>query len=176
MELIATISTGAQETRKPNSSIRPVAVDRLPADRQAFVLGMVQWNLFPKGIVLKQHPWFGKTRKGFDCLSGAGYSRLEELRSQGHQASVDRGIALARDHWSSWAEKAVAELLAPLTDICLDEAVRLAHVASDETGLPQTVYRDDSSGGWSHTNALANRLGSRKAELMMTVLPARYFA
>lgn len=49
MELIATISTGAQETRKPNSSIRPVAVDRLPADRQAFVLGMVQWNLFPKG-------------------------------------------------------------------------------------------------------------------------------
>ena len=134
--------TNTAETRLDSvaSAIQPVPVDQLPADRQAFVLGMIQWNLFPKGIVLKRHRWFGKTRKGFDCLSGAGYSRLQELIAQGYQGAAERGIAVARDHWGDWAKRAVAELLAPLTDVRLDEAIQMAYRSSDETGLPQTVY------------------------------------
>lgn len=168
----ATATTAASD--KPvNAAIKPVPVDHLPADRQAFVLGMVQWNLFPTGFVLKRHPWFGKTRKGFDCLSGAGYSRLQELIAQGHQGAAERGLAVAREHWGDWAKRAVAELLAPLTDVRLEEAIQMAYRSSDETGLPQTVYRDGDSGGWSHTNAFANRLA--RAELAVTALPTRYF-
>lgn len=171
--MIATTTATAASDKPANAAIQPVPVDRLPADRQAFVLGMVQWNLFPSGFVLKRHPWFGKTRKGFDCLSGAGYSRLQELIAQGHQGAAERGLAVARDHWGDWAKRAVAELLAPLTDVRLEEAIQTAYRSSDETGLPQTVYRDGDSGGWSHTNAFASRLV--RAELAVTALPTRYF-
>ncbi|KAF1003934.1 MAG: hypothetical protein GAK28_04397 [Luteibacter sp.] len=171
--MIATTTATAASDKPANTAIQPVPVDRLPAERQAFVLGMVQWNLFPTGFVLKRHPWFGKTRKGFDCLSGAGYSRLQELIAQGHQGAAERGLAVARDHWSDWAKRAVSELLAPLTDVRLEEAIQTAYRSSDETGLPQTVYRDGDSGGWSHTNAFANRLA--RAELAVTALPTRYF-
>jgi len=155
------------------SSTRPVPVDRLPPDRQAFVLGMLRWNLFPSGYVLKRHPWFAKTRKGSDCLSGAGVSRLEELIALGHAGAAERGLAVAREHWGDWAKRAKHELLAPLTDVRVEEAILLAYQASDRTGLPQTVYRDSDSGGWSHTNAFANRLSA--AEVALTALPSRYF-
>lgn len=55
-----------------------------------------------------------------------------------------------------------------------DAAIGAAHRGADLSGLPQTVYRDGDSCGWWHTNALADRL--RKAQLMLTVLPARYFS
>ncbi len=172
--MIATTTTATAVSDRPaNAAIKPVPVDRLPADRQAFVLGMVQWNLFPDGFVLKRHPWFGKTRKGFDCLSGAGYIRLQELIAQGHQGAAERGLAVARDHRGSWAKDAVATLFAPLTDVRLEEAIQMARRSADETGLPQTVYRDGDSGGWSHTNAFANRLAT--ADLAVTALPMRYF-
>lgn len=171
--MIANSNTPVSSPGRARVALRPVPVDRLPGDRQAFALGMVQWNVFPNGIILKRHPWFGKTRKGFDCLSGAGYARLQELIAQGHQAAAERGMTVALEHWGDWAKQATAELLAPLTDVRVDEAIQMAYRVSDETGMPLTVYRDADSGGWSHVHAFANRLA--RAELAVTALPTRYF-
>lgn len=59
-------------------------------------------------------------------------------------------------------------------DTTLEEAQAAAAKFSDESGLPQTVYRSKNSGGWWHTNPLASLLAS--AEVLVTVLPLRYFA
>lgn len=53
------------------------------------------------------------------------------------------------------------------------EAEAHASICASQCGLPQTIYRNADSSGWWHTNALAPLLN--KAELHMTVLPARYF-
>ena len=59
-------------------------------------------------------------------------------------------------------------------DTTLEEAQAAGTAFAAQCCLPQTIYRSKSSGGWWHTNALANRLAS--AEVFMTVLPPRYFA
>ena len=151
----------------------PISIEILPPERQAYVLAMVHFNLFPKGIIVKRHSWFGKTKKGFDCLSGKGFYRLTELQSMGYSEEAQRGHEVAKNHWSDWAERAVNELLAPLTDCKVNEAISIAEHIADASGLPQTVYRDANSAGWASTNALANRLDG--AEKLMTALPIRYF-
>lgn len=59
------------------------------------------------------------------------------------------------------------------TDTRPEEAVEHAKAASDQYGLPQTVYSNEDSGGWWHTNALANLLHASK--MLVTILPGNYF-
>ena len=44
---------------------------------------------------------------------------------------------------------------------------------ADKFCLPMTVYRNETSYGWTYTNSLAPLL--RKAEVFVTILPARFF-
>jgi hypothetical protein len=44
---------------------------------------------------------------------------------------------------------------------------------ADRFCLPMTVYRNESSYGWAYTNPLAPFL--KKAEVFVTILPARFF-
>lgn len=60
------------------------------------------------------------------------------------------------------------------TDTSLASATVHAETMADDTGLPQTVYRNENSGGWWHTNSLADLL--RNADVFMTALPKRYFS
>ena len=55
------------------------------------------------------------------------------------------------------------------------QGVAVAHAAqvANDYGLPQTVYRNSDTSGWSHTNALANLLSS--ASVFVTTLPKNYF-
>lgn len=59
------------------------------------------------------------------------------------------------------------------TDTRLHEAMAAADRFSTQGSMPQTVYRDDESGGWWHIHAFAQRLN--KAEVHTTFLPANYF-
>ncbi|WP_232346519.1 hypothetical protein [Cupriavidus sp. USMAA2-4] len=58
-------------------------------------------------------------------------------------------------------------------DTTIESAEASARRAADQFGPPQTVYRNETTGGWWHTHSLALRL--RTAELAVTVLPRRYF-
>ena len=62
------------------------------------------------------------------------------------------------------------------TDTSKHEAIEHAHATANESMLPQTVYRDRDSGGWWHINFAARRLEQRGCELLVTVLPRRYFS
>lgn len=79
----------------------------------------------------------------------------------------------------------------PTFDSCVSEHIsRAAAVYSDEVPLlaarlsalrdadrfmlPMTVYRTADTHGWAYTNALASVL--RKAEVFVTILPARFFS
>lgn len=48
-----------------------------------------------------------------------------------------------------------------------------AESMADKFCLPQTIFRNDDTGGWWHTNSLASVLQS--SEVYVTVLPERYF-
>jgi len=53
-------------------------------------------------------------------------------------------------------------------------AARLSAMrAADEHGLPMTVYRNANTHGWAFTNPIARVL--HKAEVFVTILPARFF-
>jgi hypothetical protein len=53
-------------------------------------------------------------------------------------------------------------------------AARLAAMrAADEHCLPMTVYRNADTHGWTFTNPIARVL--HKAEVFVTILPARFF-
>lgn len=53
-------------------------------------------------------------------------------------------------------------------------AARLAAMrAADEHCLPMTVYRNADTHGWAFTNPIARVL--HKAEVFVTILPARFF-
>lgn len=45
--------------------------------------------------------------------------------------------------------------------------------AADESGVPQTVFRDVRTGGWSYSNWLTQM--SCNAETSVTILPRQYF-
>ncbi|QJE03700.1 hypothetical protein HH212_26765 (plasmid) [Massilia forsythiae] len=45
--------------------------------------------------------------------------------------------------------------------------------AADETGLPMTVFRTADTHGWAYTNPISRVL--HKAEVFVTILPARFF-
>ena len=53
-------------------------------------------------------------------------------------------------------------------------AARLSAMrAADEHGLPMTVYRTAETHGWAYTNPISRVL--HKAEMFVTILPARFF-
>lgn len=58
-------------------------------------------------------------------------------------------------------------------EITLFSAINHATRAADKFVLPQTVYRDNESAGWWHTNPLSSRL--EKAEVALTILPECFF-
>lgn len=60
------------------------------------------------------------------------------------------------------------------TETTQDEAVAAAKRASDEYALPQTVFKNEDTCGWWHTNPLSTAL--KGAQVVMTVLPSRYFS
>ena len=53
------------------------------------------------------------------------------------------------------------------------EAESSARRMADKAMLPQTIFRNTETNGWWHTNPLAPVLN--KSEVVVTVLPARYF-
>lgn len=55
----------------------------------------------------------------------------------------------------------------------VEAAIQAASRAADAYCLPQTVYKDADSCGYWHINSLASRLC--KAEIVVTMLPVRYF-
>ena len=61
---------------------------------------------------------------------------------------------------------------APL-DTRIDHACDRAAVNANAFMLPQTVYRNADSAGWASTNPFSGLL--HKAEVWVTMLPARYF-
>lgn len=89
-------------------------------------------------------------------------------RHQVHESSDLQALADLVDAWERKTE----------TDPCnfgLGPAVHQARKFADESGMPQTVYRDSESGGWWHTNPFALRLSGPGCLRALTVLPARYF-
>lgn len=53
-------------------------------------------------------------------------------------------------------------------------AARLSAMrAADEHGFPMTVYRTEETHGWAYTNPMSRVLN--KAEVFVTILPARFF-
>lgn len=67
------------------------------------------------------------------------------------------------DHLSSAAADGAARLTAQFL------AVRVA----DENGIPQTVYRNADTSGWTHANAVD--LASANVGAYITILPRRFF-
>ena len=150
-----------------------VDVDVLPNAKQAFVLGMVQGNVFPKGVVRKSHPWFSKTRKGFDCLSGSGYRRMQELERGGFAVEVAQGKEVADHHWSGWAKGVVQQLMNGEQMEPADWVVEQARKSADEFCMPQTVFWTNDGAGWRNTNPYASVLVGARTHV--TILPQRYF-
>lgn len=58
-------------------------------------------------------------------------------------------------------------------DTTQTEAISHAQYAADKYCLPQTIFRNEDTRGWWHTNPFASVLGS--ADVYMTVLPERFF-
>ena len=70
------------------------------------------------------------------------------------------------------AAKAPDRPVDPL-DTRIEPACDRAAAKASEYMLPQTVYRNADSAGWSSTNPFSGLL--HKAEVWVTMLPARYF-
>lgn len=88
------------------------SLSELPDDRQAFVLGMIQKNVFPKAHDLsRSHPWVGSTPKGMIALSGMGYARMEHLEQHGFADQVQAGRDAGDAHWQNWSADAVSSLM-----------------------------------------------------------------
>lgn len=170
---MAEVSIAHRHVARPQS-VRKVAVSDMSPNKQAIVLGMVELNVFPGGLVQRRHAWFSKTAKGADCLSDTGRQRLTDLIALGYQRAVEQGRAAAQDHLKKWSAACVAELMAPSTDSGIDEGIRRAQEAAETTGLPQTVFRGNDTGGWTCTNALARCLETALG-VALTALPSRYF-
>jgi len=58
-------------------------------------------------------------------------------------------------------------------DTTKNEAVLSSMMDADRYGLPQTVFHNADTSGWSHTNPYASVL--KKSTLWYTVLPNRFF-
>jgi hypothetical protein len=95
------------------SQLLPVkSLSELSDDKQAFVLGMVQKNVFPTGHDLSRtHPWIGSTPKGAISLFGMGYARMQHLEQHGFADQVQAGRDAGDAHWQSWSANAVSSLM-----------------------------------------------------------------
>ncbi len=60
--------------------------------------------------------------------------------------------------------------------ISLVEALGIAQRAADTCGLPQTLYRDADTAGWTSLEPTCSRLNRPGTELALTVLPTRYWS
>lgn len=59
------------------------------------------------------------------------------------------------------------------TDTKKTEAISHAEREADRSMIPQTIFRNEDSAGWWHTNPFASLL--KRSEVYMSVLPSRYF-
>lgn len=104
-------------------------------------------------------------------------SGLWEVSSGRHDgADIQPALRLMNTPWTPdlvQRERLRGEASDPNWYVKLESAIELAKEASDKTGLPQTVYRDDDTCGWTHTNFAARVLGSAKVD--STWLPRFYW-
>jgi hypothetical protein len=88
------------------------SLSELADDKQAFVLGMIQKNVFPTAHELSRtHPWIGSTPKGAISLSGMGYARMQHLEQHGYAEHVEAGRTAGDAHWQNWSADAVSSLM-----------------------------------------------------------------
>jgi hypothetical protein len=79
-----------------------------------------------------------------------------------------------RDGGASWAvDEATPPPAVDPCDFPQESAVARAASVASESAIPQTVYSNQTSGGWWHTNFLANLL--RDSTVFVTMLPINYF-
>ena len=60
--------------------------------------------------------------------------------------------------------------------VSLSDALGIAQRAADTYSLPQTLYRDAQTSGWTSLEPTCTRLQRPGAELALTVLPSRYWS
>ena len=58
-------------------------------------------------------------------------------------------------------------------DSTIEAGVLAASVAATKHSLPQTVFRNKDSAGWSHTNPFSKCLN--QSQVFFTALPENYF-
>jgi hypothetical protein len=105
---------------------------------------------------------------------GGGLWELSSTRPDG--ADIQPALRLMHARWTpdlTERERRRTEASDPGWFIKLDSAIAMATEASDKTGLPQTVYRNSDSCGWTHTNFAATVL--RNAQVDSTWLPTNYW-
>jgi hypothetical protein len=105
---------------------------------------------------------------------GNGLWELSSARPDG--ADLQPALRLMHTHWTpdlAERERRKQEASDPSWYIKLESAIAMATEASDKTGLPQTVFRNSESCGWTHTNFAANIL--RTAQVNSTWLPSYYW-
>ena len=83
---------------------------QLPVRSQAFLLGMANGNVLPEQLP-REHRWLSRTPKGALCLSGEGFCRMEELKSEGYASEVEQGREAADQHWQGWSAAQMPSLL-----------------------------------------------------------------
>jgi hypothetical protein len=102
---------------------------------------------------------------------------LWELSSARHDgADLQPAMRLMHTDWTpdlAERERRKTEASDPSWYVKLESAIAMATEASDKTGLPQTVFRNSESCGWTHTNFAANIL--RTAQVNSTWLPSYYW-
>lgn len=64
--------------------------------------------------------------------------------------------------------------LDPSWYVKLEHAIETASRSADQTGLPQTVYRNQDTCGWTNTNAFAGVLN--RSTVFATMMPASYWS
>ena len=115
-------------------------------------------------------------------LSGASARHLgnglwEVCSARPDGSDVEPAIRLMTYRWTpDLGERERRQKAAAESSWCIEvtTAIDMATTASDQYGLPQTVYKTSETCGWAHTNAFATVL--RGAHLDSTWLPANYFS
>lgn len=105
---------------------------------------------------------------------GNGLWELCSARADG--ADLQPALRLMHADWTpdlAERERRKSEASDPTWYVKLESAIAMATEASDKTGLPQTVYRNSETCGWTHTNFLATIL--RTAQVDSTWLPSYYW-
>lgn len=85
---------------------------------------------------------------------------------------IDRGFTTYR---RGEAMKEAIDWILAAVEADQTRNISLAEVVADASGLPQTVFRTPDTNGWTCTNALAGILKQQRSEVLVTILPRRYY-